>query len=267
VEARWRLVPEDEPVVILTTARSGPRPDVRAPARSYRRGIRSVSSSEVVMSPQPTRLLSPRAVAVFLVLAASCDLLESVISPLTTSTTAADVSAIAAHQGRFVLSVLIGLVATLAYLPGMVGLAATTVPRAPWASRIAAGLALVGLSGWMGIRMGQAVELQGVRDGVPRSTTAGLIDHLGSNPIGSAIVLVFLAGTMLGMIALAVAVWRAGLPKPAAILLVIFPIADTGLESFGVSTFAHALPLVAFGWIAVRLTKGAVEPAVVPALA
>ena len=216
------------------------------------------------MSHPSARLLSTRAVAGFLVLAASCDLLESVISPLTSSTTAADVSAIAAHQGRFELSVLIGLVGTFAYLPGLVGLAATTVRRAPWASRIAAGLALVGLSGWIGIRMGQAVELQGIRDGLPRSATAGLIDHLGGNPIGSPIVLVFLAGTILGMIAIAVAVWRAGLPKPAAVLLVIFPIADTGLESFGVSTFAHALPLVAFTWIAVRLVQGTPEPAALP---
>jgi len=213
------------------------------------------------MSQPSARLLSPRAVAGFLVLAGSCDLLESVISPLTSSTTAADVSAIAAHQDRFVLSVLIGLLGTLAYLPGMVGLMATTVRRAPWASRIAAGLALVGLSGWVGIRMVQAVELQGIRDGLARSTTASLIDHLGSNPVGSPILLVFLAGTILGMIALAVAVWRAGLPKPAAVLLVLFPVADTGLEGLGVSTFAHALPLIAFTWIAVRLVQGASKPA------
>jgi hypothetical protein len=213
------------------------------------------------MSDPSPRLLSPRAVAGFLVLAAACDLLESLVSPLTTSTTAADVAAISEHQGRFVLSVLIGLVGTLAYLPGLVGLAAITVRRAPWASRIAAGLALVGLSGWVGIRMAQAIELQGIRDGLTRSTTAGLIDHLGSNPIGSPITLVFLAGTILGMIAVAVAVWRAGLPKPAAVLLVLFPIADTGLEGLGVSTFAHALPLVAFTWIAVRLVQGAPAPA------
>lgn len=217
------------------------------------------------MSHPSARLLSPRAIAGFLVLAAACDLLESVISPLTDSTTAADVSAISAHQGRFVLSVLIGLVGTLAYLPGLLGLAAITVRRAPWASRIAAGLALVGLAGWVGIRLGQAVELQGIRDGLPRSTTAGLIDHLGGNPIGSPITLVFLVGTILGMIAFGVAVWRAGLPKPAAVLLVLFPFADTGLEGFGVSPYAHALPLVAFTWIAVRLVQGSSEPAGLPA--
>jgi hypothetical protein len=46
--------------------------------------------------------------------------------------------------------------------------------------------------------------------------------------------------------------------------LVLFPFADTGLEGLGVSSYAHALPLVAFTWIAVRLVHGSAEPAALP---
>jgi hypothetical protein len=200
-------------------------------------------------------MLSTGAVAALLVVGALCDTLESVLSPLTSSTTYADLTAISHHEDRFVLSVLIGVAGTAILLPALLGLAARTLPAAPVASRLAAGLVCLGLPAFMAIRMGQAVELQGLRDGLPRHRTADLVDHLSSNPVGAPIVAFFLAGTVVGLIALAVAVWRAGLPRPAAVLLGAFGIVDMALEGAVPSWGTHLVLLLGLGWVAVALVR------------
>lgn len=201
-------------------------------------------------------MLGTRGLAVLLVTGALCDTVESLISPLTTSTTYADVTAISQHQDRFALSVLVGVIGTVLLLPALLGLAARTLPRAPVASRIAAGLVCLGLPGFMAIRMGQAVELQGVRDGLPRHTTADLVDHLSSNPVGALIVVFFFAGTVLGVVALGIAAWRAGLPRPAALMLGVFGVADVALEGLVPSWATHLLLLAGLSWLAVALLRG-----------
>lgn len=209
---------------------------------------------------EPTRpgLLGTGALAALLVAAPLCEVLEAALSPLTSSTTHADLVAIAGNEQQFVTSVLFGMVGTFLMLPAILGIAATTVRRAPWASRVAASLAVTGLMGFAGIRLGQGVELQGVRDGVPLGQVAGLLDHQSGNPIGGPMVMLFLAGTVLGMLALAMAVWRGGLPRPAAVLIAVFPFADQGLEQLGAvsGVLAHALLLLAFSWVAVSLVRG-----------
>lgn len=200
-------------------------------------------------------LLGPVPLAVFLVLAPLCDTVEQAVSPLTGSTTYADLGVISAQGSRYTAAVLIGMVGTLLFVPAFLGLAARTVERAPVASRIGAALTIVGMGSFMGVRFGQAVELQAVRDGVDRRTAADLVDGLAGNPIGGVIVVLFLIGTTVGLLALAVAVWRAGLPRPAAVLLAVFGIGDTALEGLVPGTVMHLVLLVGLGWIAVAVLR------------
>jgi hypothetical protein len=201
------------------------------------------------------RLLGTTSVAVLLVGAAVLDTLEQVVSPLTSSTTYADTIAISQHQTRFVVSVLIGVAATLLFLPGLLGLMARTVGRAPIASRIAAVLVCLGFPSFMGIRLGQAIELQGIRDNLPNRTTAHLVDHLNSNPIGVTIVVCFLLGTVLGVLVLGVAMWRAGLPRVAAVLVAAFGVVDMSTEGVVPGWLVHLMLVVGFGLTAMALVR------------
>lgn len=210
-------------------------------------------------TPHP-RLLGTTAVAALLVGAAVLDTLEQVISPLTSSTTYADITAISQHQTRFVVSVLIGVAATLMFLPGILGLTARTVGRAPVASRLAAALVCVGFPAFMGIRLGQAIELQGVRDHLPTRTTANLVDHLNSNPIGVPIVACFLVGTVLGVLVLGVALWRAGLPRVGAALIAAFGVVDMSTEGVVPGWLVHLMLVVGFGQIALALLRSEAAP-------
>jgi hypothetical protein len=141
------------------------------------------------------------------------------------------------------------------FLPALLGLLSRTAGRAPIASRVGAVLVLLGLPSFMGIRLGQALELQGPRDGLTAARTGHLLDHLGENAIGAPIVAMFLAGTVLGLIAVAVAVWRAGLPRPAAVLIGVFGVADLVLEGVVPGWLVHAVLLVGLSWVAITLVR------------
>jgi hypothetical protein len=205
-----------------------------------------------------TTLLPGRAAtAVLLTFAAVGEVVEATISPLDGTSTTKDLDAIAAHQGIFQVSVVIGLVATLLYLPGLLGLA-----QVCWAGsrRLAAtaGWLLAGsMAGFVAIRLGQAIELAAVKDGVDHRVAASMIDHSTGNAIGAPILVVFLGGASVGLTLLAVAGWRAGLPKPACILLAVFQPLDLTIPQhpFPLPVVSHLVLLIALGWIAGTLRR------------
>jgi hypothetical protein len=190
----------------------------------------------------PTLLPGLRATAVLLVLAPLGEVVEGSLSPLDGSSTAKDLAAIATHQGRFELSVVIGVVSTMLFAPAFLGLAQACLPTSPLLSRVAGWIALASMGGFMGVRMTQAVQLSGVREGIDRSQLAGTIDHAAANPIG-------------GLILLAVISWRAGLPRVACVGVAVFQALD--FVSPTRPPYAHMVLLLALGWIASVLWRGA----------
>jgi hypothetical protein len=197
-------------------------------------------------------LLGRRATAVLLVTGGVLEVVEQLLSPLATTSTAADLAAIDADQGRFVLSVLIGLAATVLYLPAFLGLAGATVAASPAAARIGAAFAGASMLGFVGVRVVQGFELTAARD-LDRAPGARLIDHVATNPVGATVLALFLGGSVLGLVALAVAAWRAGLPRPATVLLGAFPLADLAMPGHAGTVVSHLVLLGALTWLATAL--------------
>ncbi len=198
-------------------------------------------------------LPGPRATAVLLVVAPLLELAESALSPLGDGSSASELGHIASHQGRFTLSVLFGLAAVLLYTPMFLGLANACLAKAPRAARIGGWGAAFSMAGFMGVRGMQAVQLATVEDALDPKTAASLLDHAFANPIGATLLVLFLGGTLVGIIALAIAAWRAGFPRPAVVLLVLFPIIDNAVQGPAGTIAAHAVFLVALGWFATAL--------------
>jgi hypothetical protein len=218
-----------------------------------------------------TLLPSPRVATTLLVVAALGDLTEAALSPLDGSSTLKDLGAIAAHETRFEVSVVLGLVATVLFLPGLLGLANGLMG----ASRRVAGTAgwLLGgaMAGFLAIRLGQAVELATIQTGGDRRDLAAAVDKAGSNVIGLPILLMFLGGATVGLVLLAIAAWNAGLPKAACLLLAVFQPIDFVMPEhpFPLGCISHALLLVALAWIARAVWTSAEvhDTSAVPALA
>jgi hypothetical protein len=197
--------------------------------------------------------------AVLLVLAPLAELIESALSPLKGSSTTADLNAIAAHQGRFEVSVLIGmLLGTMVYIPALLGLAEACSARTPRLARVAGWISVATIVGFAAARMIQAFELQTVTDHLSRPVAAHLVDHAAVNIVGAPLMVIFLAGTVIGFILLAVATWRSGFPRPAAVLLGMFPVLDHLVDGHGrVMVLSHVALLVALGWLASALRQPA----------
>jgi len=207
------------------------------------------------MSDQPS-LIGRRTTVACLVAAPVCEVAEALLSPLSGTSTAADLRGVAAHPGLFVASVLVGIVATVLYVPAFLGLATRCLVAAPVAARLGAAFATASMLGFMGIRMAQGVELQGVRDGLDRGDLAALTDHVAANPVGVAMLVLLLAGSAVGLVALGVAGWRAGLPRPALVLMAGFPFFDLALPSQSGTVASHVLLLAGLASLATAVARG-----------
>jgi hypothetical protein len=211
------------------------------------------------------RLLEDRLLALVMVAAPALGLLELVLSPLATTSTRADVLAAAAHPAAFAISVLLGVVATVLYVPAFVGLASRCMPRSPSAARVGAAGVIVCMTGFMGVRAVQAFEPVAVHRGLSASTTARLVEDLSGNPAGVLLLVMFLGGSVVGLVALAVASWRNGLPRVPTVWIGVFPFVDLLAPGRVGSIVTHALLLVALVRLAyalplVRRTTSRAEP-------
>lgn len=202
-----------------------------------------------------TLLPNPRVATALLVAAGAGDLAEALLSPLDGSSTLKDLEAIAAHQGRFEVSVVIGLVATVLFLPGLLGLANAFLGTSRRAAVVAGWLLTGAMAGFLAIRLGQSVELASVQTGGNAHDMAAAVDKTSSNVIGLPILVMFLGGALVGLVLLAVAAWRAGMPRGACVLLAVFQPIDFVMPQhpFPLGCVSHALLLVALVWIARRV--------------
>jgi hypothetical protein len=194
-----------------------------------------------------------RATGVLLVAASLLELIETVISPLGNSSTSSEMGRIAAHQGQFTISVLCGMVAVLLFAPGFLGLAQFCAGTVPRLGRFAGWVAAVSMTGFFGVRGIQAVQLATVRDGLDHGTAGRIIDDAGTNPLGVLVLVLFLGGAVVGTIALAVATWRAGLPRVPALMLGLFQFVDLAAPGHVGTILAHTLLLIALSWFAIAL--------------
>lgn len=182
-------------------------------------------------------------------------MVEQVLSPLKGTTTAADLGAVSTHEGAFALSVLVGILASVLYVPAFLGLARSCLERSPRLAHIGAALAVLSMLGFMGVRGIQAIELQVVGNGLPLKQAADLIDGASSNPVGITILVLFLGGSALGGILLGIATWRSGFPRPAAVLFLLFGFLDLVLVGHLGTIVSHGVLLVALTWFAVHLAS------------
>jgi di/tricarboxylate transporter len=194
-----------------------------------------------------------RSTAVLLVAASLLELTETVISPLADGSTSSAMEGIALHQAQFTISVLCGMTAVVLFGPGFLGLANVCAPMHPRLARFAGWVSAVAMTGFFGVRGIQAVQLAMVQDGLANPTAGKIVDDAGTNPLGVLVLVLFLGGALAGTIALAVATWRAGLPRVPAILLGVFQLVDLAAPGHGGSIVAHALLLTAMVWFATYL--------------
>lgn len=217
------------------------------------------------MSETP-RLLDRRLAALCLLLAPLLEVVEAALSPLRDTTTAADISAIAAHQQRFTISVVAGLLSTLLYVPAFLGASRLTAARNPRLTAVATALLVLAMLGFAGVRMGQGFELAAVHEHTSPSVAGKLLDATAGTAPGAMLMAVFLLGSTLGLWLLSIALWRSrSVPRPAALALAAFPLIDLGVKGHASTVVSHLLLLG--GLIAIAAALHRQTPAIEPVVA
>ncbi|MBS1675578.1 MAG: hypothetical protein JSS74_16610 [Actinobacteria bacterium] len=195
---------------------------------------------------------------VCLIAAPLAETVEQLLSPLTGGSTADDLAAIAAAPERFLLSVLIGLLATALLLPALLGLAHRTSERSPLLALFASIAIGASLLGFAGVRMSQGFEYAFATGGASPATAAAQFEAAIAAPIGMVMTIAFLAGTVIGIVLLAIGLWRSRrVPVGSIILLLLFPVADLTAPAPAGPVISHLILLAALTWMAIALLRTA----------
>ncbi|GAA3398641.1 hypothetical protein [Cryptosporangium minutisporangium] len=188
------------------------------------------------------------AAAAALVAAGVLQLVEDVVEPAYDDP-AARFAAMARDSTPFEVSKAFGIAALpflLVTALVLLGLARRNAPRLGWTAGTMTFCGFVGLSVLQGVELVEIVALKGGL-GVAEVQK---IDDAVTGSVGAIPVVVLFLSAPLGLLLLAVALWRAGTaPRGALLLVVVMVLADFGL--FGVLPFpVHIIWLAALSWIA-----------------
>lgn len=164
-------------------------------------------------------------------------------------------------RGRAWLSILTYLVAQLAMIAGVLGVARLLRPKAPALSNAAATLVVLGAFGHSVHGGGVLLIMQMAADQSHHATHATVLDAFAASPAG-----IFsaagLLGTVLGLVVLAVGIWRARLgPRwiaPALGAFLVLEFVGSGVLP-AISAVAGAVNLAAFVALALVIWRSSLD--------
>ncbi|KAA1419753.1 hypothetical protein FE697_017740 [Mumia zhuanghuii] len=148
------------------------------------------------------------------------------------------------------------MLSSVCLLLGLLGLAQITRWRAPRLTAVATVLTVLGMWGFGNVLAGTYVAHVVVPDvlGVDAAVTLVEDGYLKDWGMVAGSLVPHLVGSFFGVLLLAVACWRAGLPKVPAVLLIVFLVWDFALSPIGIVE-PHVLLLVALVWLGVAVAR------------
>lgn len=176
------------------------------------------------------------------------------VGPGSESTTAAQLTTIAAHRDAFLASVLLGLVALVLLIPAVLGIAHPLRARAVAIGNIGGGLALAGVVGLASLNALGLMLYEMTGGSFNRGEMVDLAEGVESNPVFVVMLVTALVGLGLGMLLLTGAAARAGLAPPWVPILIA---AAIGLGLLGhtklIQVVFFVLLILALGRIGIRV--------------
>lgn len=177
------------------------------------------------IAPATTGVTTSRRLTVALLLAVgplSVAALRTIL-PYSTTDTSADLFAkVAAHPGAESAVLWLALIATFTLVPATIAVGLRAVRGSRVLGTAGLILAVAGFSGLPAVAVSDQVASAAVAAGIPAGTAAGLLDQLAADPTSAVATGIFVAGHILGVVLLGIALWRGGvLPGWAALILAL----------------------------------------------
>jgi hypothetical protein len=207
--------------------------------------------------PRFSSLFGPTVVGIALLIQPVAGLIEHLLDPKSGTVVSDHVQAIASNPNGRLASILVGLLATVLFVPVALGLAHLVRPGAPRLGLVGGGLALVGVVGYSAIHGADIAFLEMVKQNVGLIPAAQIVEGFEASVGGASLLALFLVGMFLGTLLLALALWRTRTaPRLAATLIIVFLVVDAVGAIAGikpVNLVAHTLLIGGSGWIGLRV--------------
>ncbi len=162
---------------------------------------------------------------------------------------------VAEYPARFLAANILAVLLQILLVPALLGLLHLLRHRAVVLGHIGGGLALVGVFGYMGVLATEFVLLQMTEGGADRGQMIALAERVYGSVGFGIFLLMFLFGLLLGLIVLAVALWRAGIvPLWLAGCIAMASVLDFVASTSAVAVVvAWILLLIGLGWVGLKV--------------
>ena len=158
-----------------------------------------------------------------LVAAPVAGLATTLVWPQTPLDVASRLDVLAANAGRTQLAHLLNLVTVLLFVPALAGLHRLVSAHRPRTATVGTSLVAAGLVGWAGVLALSSAELQLART-LAGSSAVSAAESLQSSPVALVMTVLFLLCLFVGLVVLAVGLWRASVVPgwvPAAVAVAV----------------------------------------------
>jgi Domain of unknown function (DUF4386) len=183
---------------------------------------------------------------------------QDLVGPRTPSDAAGTYAAVAADQGGMIATSVLLLVSSLFLVPAVWGILRVLRERGATLGHIGGALAIVGALGHVAVMTYQLALVEMTKAG-DREAMVALIDRLDSSPVVGVIVFPMILSFALGLLILAVALWRARFVQGWAAALVLGAVLlDVGAPDgapASVSIAKQLLAFAAFAYVGLRMLR------------
>ena len=183
---------------------------------------------------------------------------QDLVGPRTPSDAAGRYAAVAADRGGMVATSVLLLVSSLFLVPAVFGLLHLLRERGVTLGHVGGALAIVGALGHVAVMTYQLALVEMTRVG-DRDAMVALIDRLDSSPVVGVLVFPMILAFALGLLVLAIALWRARIVQGWAAALVVAAVAlDIGAPDgapASVSIAKQLLAFAAFAYVGLRILR------------
>ena len=183
---------------------------------------------------------------------------QDVVGPRTPDDPAGQYAAVAADRGGMVASSIFLLVSSILLVPAVFGILHLLRERGVTLGHIGGALAIIGALGHVGVMTWQLVLVEITKVG-DRDAMYALIDRLDNSTIVAVIVFPMILAFALGLLLLAIALWRARFVQGWAAILVVAAVAlDIGAPDgapAAVSIAKQLLAFAAFAYVGLRMLR------------
>ncbi|MEX2134239.1 MAG: hypothetical protein WEB67_08870 [Acidimicrobiia bacterium] len=212
-----------------------------------------MQASTATTHPRVSSLFGPTAIGIALLIQPVAGFIEHLLDPKSGTVVADHIAAITSNPDRRLASILIGLLATVLFIPVALGLTHLVRPGAPRLGLVGGALALIGVVGYSAMHGADIVFLEMVKHDVSQIPATQIVESFESSTGGTSVLALFLIGMFLGTLLLATALWRTrAAPRLAAGLIILFLVIDAVGAIAGikpVNLVAHTLLIVGSGWV------------------